>query len=377
MDILLAPFTTVYGAITFIIPFLVVMTIIVFIHELGHFAVARYFGVGVESFSIGFGREIVGWTDKHGTRWKIGWLPLGGYVKFEGDENAASMPAKEAVKKASPTSFHGKPLWQRALIVAAGPVANFILAIAIFAGMYSLAGVPVSEPVVHQVVENSAAARAGIQPGDRIVSIAGRKIRSFTDISQIVAPSPGKTVEVVVEREGRRLPLQVKLGTREVPDGLDGKMKVGYLGVMRNMAGDLRYERKGPLEALALGTQSTWNIIAVTMTYLKDMVVGYQSTDQLAGPIRIAQFSQKAAEVSILALIQLAAILSVSIGLINLFPIPMLDGGHLLYYAIEAVRGKPLSESAQEFGFKVGLALVLALMLVATFNDIMHLFSRD
>ena len=375
ISVLLAPFSSLYGAVAFILPFLVVMTVIVFFHELGHFAVARYFGVRVQTFSIGFGREIAGWTDKHGTRWKIGWLPLGGYVKFEGDENAASMPSQEASR--NPGSFHAKPLWQRALIVAAGPFANFILAILIFAAMYSMAGVPVMEPVASQVMENSPAEKAGIRPGDRFVSINGETIDTFLDISRIVAMRPGEEVQVVVERGGKRHLLQVTLGEREVPDGLGGKLRIGFLGVAHDPAGGIRFERKGPLESLAMGAQSTWRIVTGTMLYLKQMVVGRQSTEQLAGPIRIAQMSKKAAQTSWLSLVQLAAVLSVSIGLINLFPIPMLDGGHLLYYGIEAVRGKPLSENAQEFGFRVGLALVLALMLVATFNDIMHLFSRN
>ena len=375
ISVLLAPFSSLYGVLTFILPFLAVMTVIVFFHELGHFAVARYFGVSVQTFSIGFGREIVGWTDKHGTRWKIGWLPLGGYVKFEGDENAASMPS--ATYAADPGNFHTKPLWQRALIVAAGPLANFVLAIVLFAGLYSVVGVPVMDPVVSQVMDNSPAEKAGIKPGDRIVSINGERVSSFLDISRIVAMRPGETVDMVVERGGLRLPVRVTLGQREVSDGLGGKIRIGFLGVVNDASGGFTFERKGPLEALALGAQSTWRIVSGTMLYLKQMVVGRQGADQLAGPIRIAQMSNKAAQTSWLMLIQLAAVLSVSIGLINLFPIPMLDGGHLLFYAIEAVRGKPLSENAQEIGFRIGLALVLALMLVATFNDIMHLFNRS
>ena len=376
MELLATPFASVWDVLMFIIPFLLVMTVIVFFHELGHFAVARHYGVKVDSFSIGFGREIIGWTDRHGTRWKIGWLPLGGYVKFVDDENAASAPASGAAQCDNPGSFHCKPLWQRALIVAAGPLANFILAIVIFTGLYSLAGVPVMEPVVHQVMPDSPAEKAGIRPGDRIISIDGEPVDSFLDISRIVVLKAGRDATVVVERGGVKTSLKVRIGEREVPDGIGGKMRVGFLGVAHSAEGGVRFERKGPLEALAMGAKSTWNIVSGTMTYLKEMIVGRQSADQLAGPIRIAQISQKAAETSWLALVQLAAVLSVSIGLINLFPIPMLDGGHLFYYAIEAVRGKPLSESAQEFGFRIGLALVLALMLVATFNDVMHLFRR-
>ncbi len=376
MELLADPLTSAWHMLTFIIPFLLVMTVIVFFHELGHFAVARHFGVKVDSFSIGFGREIIGWTDRHGTRWKIGWLPMGGYVKFVDDENAASAPAAGAKDCDDPGSFHCKPLWQRALIVAAGPLANFVLAIVIFTGLYSFAGVPVMEPVVNQVMENSPAEKAGIRPGDRIISIDGEQVDSFLDISRIVALKAGQEVTIVVERDRERLPLRVRIGEREVPDGIGGKVRIGYLGVAHSVEGGVRFERKGPLDAMLLGAKSTWNIVSGTMTYLKEMIVGRQGTEQLAGPIRIAQISQKAAETSWLALVQLAAVLSVSIGLINLFPIPMLDGGHLFYYAIEAIRGKPLSESAQEFGFRIGLALVLALMLVATFNDIMHLFGR-
>ena len=373
---LLAPFTTLWGAVMFIIPFLAVITVIVFFHELGHFSVARFFGVKVDSFSIGFGREIIGWTDRKGTRWKIGWLPLGGYVKFSDDEHVASVPGEAAARSSDAGGFHSKPLWQRALIVAAGPLANFILAIVIFAGFYTLVGKPVLEPVVSQVVAGSPAEQAGIQPGDRILAIDGRKIESFTDISSIVALKPGREVDVVLQRGEQKLSLRVRLGEREAPDGIGGTLKVGYLGVTREAAGNVRLERKGPLEAVALGTRATWDIIAGTMTYLKEIIVGRQSADQLSGPIRIAQISQKAAETSWLSLVQLAAILSVSIGLINLFPIPMLDGGHLLFYAIEAVRGRPLSESAQEVGFRIGMAMLLMLMVFATFNDVMHLFNR-
>ncbi len=377
MDFLpLDPFSSLWSMISFLAPFLLVMTIIVFFHELGHFLVARYFGVRVASFSIGFGREIIGWTDKHGTRWKIGWLPLGGYVKFIDDEDAASASPAGEEAAAMPGSFRSKPLWQRALIVAAGPIANFILAIFIFAGLYMVAGEVVMEPVVGQVMENSPAEKAGIKPGDRIVAIEGEKVDNFLDISRIVALRPGREITVTVKRGEKLLTLKVKLGVRERPDGIGGKIRVGFLGVVHDAKSGVRFERKAPLEALALGAKSTWQIVTGTMTFLKEMVVGHQTTDQLAGPIRIAQMSQKAAQASFLLLLQLAAVLSVSIGLINLFPVPMLDGGHLLYYAIEAIRGKPLSESAQEFGFRIGIAFILGLMLFATFNDLMHLFSR-
>jgi regulator of sigma E protease len=373
-SLLATPIDGLGSLLSYVIPFIVVMSFIVFFHELGHFLVARWCGVKVEVFSIGFGREIVGWHDRHGTRWRVAWIPLGGYVRFKGDADAASGADFGSEEVRDPDSFHAKPLWQRALVVAAGPLANFLLAIVLFAGVYAFAGVPVLEPVVDEVVPGSAAEEAGIRSGDRIVAVNGREIRSFTELREIVAMNPGEPLRIVVEREGRRLTLVATPRLKEMPDGLGGRVKVGVLGVVHRPTGAVRYERAGPLEAVGLGVRQTWNIIAGTMKYLKQMILGQQGSDQLAGPIRIAQVTSQAASVSLVALISLAAVLSVSIGLINLFPIPMLDGGHLLYYAIEAVRGRPLSESAQEFGFKVGMMLVLSLMLLATFNDIRQLF---
>jgi regulator of sigma E protease len=296
-------------------------------------------------------------------------------VKFEGDENAASVPSAEVRENASPTSFFGKPLWQRALIVLAGPMANFILAIAIFTATFMIVGVSVSDPVVDSVVPGSAAAEAGLKPGDRLVSIDGQKIRSFMDVRKIVSVRAGEKLTTVIDRGGRKLTVVLTPKIKEVPDGLGGKTRIGMIGITHNVAKDTHFERKGPVEALSMGVKQTWQIISGTMSYLKKLVVGEAKSDQVAGPIRIAQYTSMAASVSFAVLINLAAILSVSIGLVNLFPVPMLDGGHLLYYLIEAVRGKPLGQSAQELGFKVGLALVLALMLATTFNDILHLFS--
>ena len=373
--LLASPFSQIETILWYIVPFLAVMSFIVFFHELGHFLVARWCGVKVEAFSIGFGKEIYGWDDKHGTHWRIAILPLGGYVRFKGDADPTSRPDFDSEETQDPDSFPAKPLWQRALIVAAGPIANFILAIVIFAGMYSIIGVPVMEPVVDEVMPNSAAERAGFMPGDRILEVDGERIDSFAELRQIVATNPEKTLQFKVKRGERVITLQARLDLREVPDGFGGKIRIGVLGITHKVTGPVKYERKGPIEAIMLAGKSTWRIVAGTMGYLGQLVAGKQSADQLAGPIRIAQVPSQAASVSFSALISLAAVLSVSIVLINLFPIPMLDGGHLLYYLIEAVRGRPLSESAQEFGFKVGLMLVLALMLIATFNDLKHLFS--
>ena len=374
-SLLSAPFSSIWTILGYIVPFLGVMTFIVFFHEFGHFIVARWCGVKIEAFSIGFGREIFGWNDKHGTRWKIAWLPLGGYVKFEGDENAASVPSKEVRESASETSFYGKPLWQRALIVVAGPMANFLLAIAIFSATFMIVGVSVSDPVVDTVIADSAAAEAGLKPGDRFVSINGQPVKSFMDVRRIVSARAGEKLTTVIDRAGRKLTVILTPRIKEVPDGLGGKTRVGMIGVTHNVSKDAHFERKNPAEALKMGVEQTWQIVAGTMSYLKKLVAGEAKSDQVAGPIRIAQYTSVAASVSFAVLVQLAGILSVSIGLVNLFPVPMLDGGHLLYYLIEAVRGKPLGQSAQELGFKVGLALVLALMLATTFNDILHLFS--
>jgi regulator of sigma E protease len=369
LSVLQLPFST---GIFYIIPFLVAIVVIVFIHELGHFQVARWCGVDVETFSIGFGKEITGWHDRHGTRWKLCWIPLGGYVKFRGDANAASMPDADAVAQAKndPGNFHGKPLWQRAAVVAAGPIANFILAIFIFSAAFMTVGAPVMEPRVDEVLPGSAAEQAGIRKGDLIVTIAGREIDSFSQIQQQVITRGGEELKVVVEREGQRIDLAIVPKIHEEPDGFGGKMRIGLLGVRHNPDGAIRYERMGPLAAVESGVERTWFIIDATFRYIGKLVTGRESADQLGGPIAIAKAAGDAASIGFFQFISVIAFLSVSIGLINLFPIPMLDGGHLVYYAIEAVRGKPLGEQAQEWGFRIGFSLVIMLMVVGTWNDL-------
>ncbi|MFC7051283.1 RIP metalloprotease RseP [Hansschlegelia quercus] len=364
----------------YLVPFLFVLTLVIFIHELGHFLVARWTGVKVLAFSIGFGPELFGFNDRRGTRWRLAAIPLGGYVRFAGDENAGSAPDVDALARMSPqerrSSFFFAPLPARAAIVAAGPIANFLLAIAIFAGIFMAAGRPVTDAVVDEVEPGSAAAAAGFAPGDLVVDIDGTKISSFGDMQRIVETSADQTLKVTVERGGAPVRLEATPRLKEITDGFGNKMRIGLLGIKRSTnPQNVRVERFGPLEAVAAGAQETWSQVTRTTAYLGRMLVGREPTDQLGGPIRIAKTSGDFASLGFVALLSLAAILSVSIGLLNLVPIPMLDGGHLLFYGIEALRGRPLGPKTQEMGMRIGLALVFALMIFATWNDIVHLSS--
>jgi regulator of sigma E protease len=363
-----------------IIPFLFVLSVVVFFHELGHFLVARWCGVRVLVFSIGFGPELIGFNDRHGTRWKVAAIPLGGYVKFFGDENAASVPDQAAIGSMSAAeargSFFHKSVGQRAAIVVAGPLANFILAIVIFAAVFMFFGKQITSARVDSVQPDSAAAAAGFRPGDLVVAIDGRPIESFSDMQRLVSASAGRTLEISVDRGGATTTLKAMPALREVKDAFGNVHRIGVLGISRSMApGDVRTEKVPPLQAIALGFEETWFVVERTMSYLAGVVVGRESADQLGGPARIAQVAGQMASLGVMPIINLAAVLSVSIGLLNLFPIPLLDGGHLLFYAVEAIRGRPLSDRAQEVGFRIGLAIVLMLMIFATFNDILRLTS--
>ncbi|MFJ5487645.1 RIP metalloprotease RseP [Hansschlegelia beijingensis] len=364
----------------YLLPFLFVLTLVIFFHELGHFLVARWTGVRVLTFSIGFGPELFGFNDRRGTRWRVAAIPLGGYVRFAGDENAASGPDVELLEKMTPEerrgSFFFAPLPSRAAIVAAGPIANFLLAIAIFAGVFMVAGRPVTEAMVDEIEPGSAAAEAGFAPGDLVLQINDSAIRSFSDMQRIVEVSADQPLRVVVERAGKQVTLEATPRLKEISDPFGNKLKIGLLGIKRSTnQQNLRLERYGPVEAVVAGAQETWFQVSRTASYLGRMVIGRESTEQIGGPIRIAKTSGDFASLGFLALLNLAAILSVSIGLLNLVPIPMLDGGHLLFYAIEALRGRPLGPRMQEMGMRLGFALVLALMLFATWNDIVHLSS--
>jgi len=359
----------------YVVPFLFVLTIVVFFHELGHFLIARWCGVRVLVFSIGFGPELFGFNDRHGTRWKIAAIPLGGYVKFFGDENAASVPDAATISHMNEAekreSFFYKPLGQRAAIVAAGPIANFLLAIVIFAAVFTFYGKQATPARVETVQPNSAAQSAGFQPSDLIVSINGRKIETFTDMQRVVSTSAGQTLDIEVDRGGVRMRLKATPALTELKDNFGNVHRIGVLGITGARGDPVKVD---PLTAVKLGVEETWFVVERTLSYIGGVVVGKESADQLGGPIRIAQVSGQVATAGFVALIHLAAVLSISIGLLNLFPIPLLDGGHLLFYAIEAVRGRPLSDRAMEYGFRFGLAVVLLLMIFATYNDLLHLF---
>ncbi len=353
------------------------LTVVVFFHELGHFMVARWCGVRIEAFSIGFGPEIWGFNDRHGTRWRLSLVPLGGYVRFFGDENAASAPDAEAVSRLTEEerrdSFHGKGLPARAAIVVAGPVANFILAIVIFTVLFTTVGRFVSPAQVDTVVPDSAAATAGFQPGDLVVSIDGSRIDSFSEMQRIVSTSPDTPLTFKVRRDGQDVTLTATPELQEVKDPFGSVQRIGRLGIRGVVEGKASMQRYAPWTSFVMGLEETWFVVERTGSYLGGVVSGTQSTDQLGGPIRIAQVSGEVAQVGFAALLNMTAVLSISIGLLNLMPIPMLDGGHLLFYAVEAVRGRPLSARAMEIGFRVGLAFVLMLMIFATWNDIRHL----
>ena len=357
----------------YVIPFLAVLTVLVFVHEMGHFLVARWNGVRVEVFSVGFGPEIYGRTDRSGTRWKIGSVPLGGYVKFFGDAGAAStssgarLDAMDEAERA--VSFHHKRLGQRTAIVLAGPAANFVFAIVLFAGLFMFVGQPTTPPVVDSVTPGSAAAEAGFAPGDRVVEIDGVAISRFQEMQRIVRLGLDRPLEVVVERGGDEIVLAV------VPRIVDLEVagttqRVGQLGIVNRSGRE--FVRYGVASAVWRAAVETVVISGATLQAVGEMIVGDRSTDELGGPVRIAKFSGEFCQ-DLIACIGFAALLSINLGLINLFPVPMLDGGHLLFYSFEALRGKPLAERLQDLGIRIGFALVIVLFIFVTWNDLVHI----
>lgn len=353
--------------------FLVVMTLIVFIHELGHYLVGVWCGVKVESFSLGFGPEIAAFVDKRGTRWKLSAFPLGGYVKFFGDANAASAGPDEAVAAMSAAeravSFPGQPVWKRAAIVAAGPIANFLLAVALFAGANLFIGRHVVEPRVGGVVAGSPAEAAGLRKGDVILSIDGEKVESFGDIARLVSIRPETRIAVIVDRGGAQTELAATPSLVEETSRF-GSFRRGRLGIEADRAAPTRVVRYGLADSLSMAATDTWFIVERTGSFLKGLVMGREDVRQISGVIGIADMAGTVARSSLDSLIWLAAVLSVSVGLMNLLPIPMLDGGHLMYYLIEAARGRPLSERAQEIGFRFGMMFVVGLMIFSVINDV-------
>ncbi|HWC62012.1 MAG TPA: RIP metalloprotease RseP [Rhizomicrobium sp.] len=358
--------------------FLFVITVVVFFHELGHFLVARAFGVKVDIFSVGFGPEIVGRTDRSGTRWRVSWIPIGGYVKFAGDANATSMPDAEAARAVPAAerrhTLFFKPLWQRASVAAAGPFANFILAIMLFTGLNLYNGHNVLAPVVGAVVKDSPAAVAGIRPGDLITDVDGTAISDFEQLPEIVSVSGGQNLAVTVKRAGQILTLHVTPRMMRTRDLLGDMGDTIVIGVRQSTnLSDWSHRSYDLPGAVGAAASESWAIAKTTIQGIVQMVRGYASPDQFRGPLGIMKMTRQVAVYGFLALLNLTAVLSVSIGLANLFPIPVLDGGHLLYYACEAVLGRPLGERAQDVGFRLGLVLVLGLMLLTTWNDLVRL----
>jgi regulator of sigma E protease len=364
-----------------IIPFLFGLSVVVFFHELGHFLVARWCGVRVLTFSVGFGPEIVGFNDRYGTRWKLSWVPLGGYVKFFGDDNAASVPDEVAIANMTEAekrqSFVHQPVGSRAAIVAAGPIANFILAIVIFATIFAFYGRQTTTARVDTVLPESAAAAAGLKPGDVVLAIDGRTIESFSDMQRVVSANAGRTLTFQINRGGAPMTLTATPALKQSKDSFGNSTCQAVLGVSRSMApGDIKTEHVNPMAAVWLGTKETWFIIHRTFSYIGGLFTGRECADQLGGPIRIAQISGQVATLGFMPVLHLAAMLSVSIGLLNLFPVPLLDGGHLMFYLVEATRGRPLSAKAQEIGFRIGFAIVVMLMIFTVFNDTIQLLPR-
>ena len=345
--------------------FIVVLGVLVFVHELGHYLAARWCGVHVEVFSIGFGQAITSWVDRRGTRWKLAWLPLGGYVKLHGQERPQDVSAAVRASWIAGRTFHEKSVLRRAIVVAAGPIANFVLAMVLFAALFATMGRPVTLPVVGDVLAGSAADHAGLLADDRITTIDGQPMKEFEDIQRIITANPDVTLPLTFERAGVARTVSVHTDKHE-----SGGHVVGLLGIR---GGKVEYRHVPLTVALWGGVQQTWDITAETVTGVAQMITGQRGTEDLGGPLRIAQLSGQVAQLGFASLVSFIAILSVNLGLINLFPIPVLDGGHLLFYAAEAIRGRPIPVRAQEYGFRAGMALLASLFIFATWNDLSHI----
>lgn len=374
-DILYATFGTDGILIGTILPFLCVLTVVVFVHEMGHYLVGRWCGIGATAFSIGFGPELLGFTDRRGTRWRLAAIPLGGYVKFVGDMTVTSRPEAGADEDLSEeekrVAFHRQAVWKRALTVFAGPLFNFLLTIVVFAVMFTVFGRFVSDPMVAEVRPDSPAATAGFQPGDRFVSINGTRVQTFGDVQRLVSGRAGDQLTFVMDRDGQELALTATPEASEQTDALGNKVMVGVIGVVNNEAmGQPRVVQYGPLEAVGQAVGETGHVIARTGHFLKRFVAGREDRCQLGGPVKIAEMSGKAADLGFVWLVQLVALLSVGIGILNLLPIPPLDGGHLVFYAVEAIIRRPVPEVVTEVLYRAGLLVVLVFMAFVFWNDI-------
>ncbi|RRH99244.1 RIP metalloprotease RseP [Mesorhizobium tamadayense] len=375
-EILHALFSTQGFVLGTLVPFLFVLTVVVFVHEMGHYLIGRWCGIGVKAFAIGFGPELFGFNDRHGTRWKLCAIPLGGYVKFVGDMNAtSSQPSAEDLESLTEAerrvAFHTQPIWKRAATVVAGPLFNFLLTIAVFAVLFSLYGRPVMEPMVAEVTAGSPAARAGIQPGDRFVKVDGNKVGTFADVQRLVSGRAGDAITFTMLRDGKEITVTATPEPMEQQDALGNKVKVAIIGVANNAElGQPRLVSYTPAGALAAAVEETGHVIERTGQFLKRFVIGREDKCQLGGPIKIAKMSGQAAKLGFEWLVQLVAFLSVGIGILNLLPIPPLDGGHLLFYGVEAVIRRPVSERMMEMAYRAGLLLVLGFMGFVFWNDL-------
>lgn len=354
--------------------FIVVLTVIVFVHEMGHYLVARWNGVAVQTFSLGFGPEVVGFSDRHGTRWRISAVPLGGYVRFVGDMNAASMPDPEAVARLPEDEqarlFVNKNVWRRIAVVAAGPLANVLFTLIVTYALILAYGQYVITPVISDVTAGSVAAQAGLQAGDRVVSVDGFAVRGFEDFQRLISTAPERPVSIVIERDGSDRTIGLTPAAADETDSFGNVHRVGRIGVSRNVeSSDVTLYRPSPVEAVGLTVEEIRFIVERTAAFIGDIFVGRGDVEQLGGPVKVAQVSGQVATLGIVPLINLMALLSLNIGIFNLLPVPVLDGGHLLYYIVEAIRGRPLSQRAQEIGYRVGFAIVGSLMIFTLLND--------
>ena len=362
--------------LSYILPFIALIVVVVFIHEYGHYYFAKRYGVGVTDFSIGFGKEMFGWNDKSGTRWKVCVIPLGGYVKFFGDRNVYSQAdndkiIKEYSKEDQDKLFVLKPLYQRALIVFGGPLANFLLAILIFFSVYTFAGKDFTPAVINEVQKDSPAMVAGLKDNDIVVSIDGNEVTSIMDVSKYIMMSTDEFINFTVNRFDQDLTFRVKPNIVEGEDNLGNKISKRMVGIkLGAYNNEVNHVKLGPTKALFYAVNEVYYVSTSSLKYIGSMLTGNADTSQLGGPIRIAKISGQVAEFGILPFISLMAYISISLGLINLFPIPMLDGGHLMFYGIEKILGRPLSQKTQEGFFRIGMFLLLSLMFFTTFNDL-------